>query len=451
MSRLTRFAKAINSEVKAIPGGFPPIQSSPWFWRPGVQLDESAVGKGAQNSIVLICLQILANGFAEAPLGVAERIEQEWDFIEEHPFTNLWQQPNEFMTDSDLVDYITYATRLDGNAYVHVTRNGFGDPIELWPLLPDMVEPRLFNEGFDGRSSNKFIDYYEYTPFGFPQRLPVEDVIHIKHGLDPSNHRKGLAPLKAVLREILGDEEAALFSASLLKNMGVPGVILTPSDPTDPGPTEAQADLIKENFQRNFGGRNRGAPLVTSGMFNVEVVSYSPQEMDLRSLRRLPEERIAAILGVPAVLAELGAGLDRNTMANNEEAGVKFTTRTLVPGWRRIEKQLSAQFATSYGFSSLLRPRFDTTDVQALAENRDLLFTRLNAGVAGGWLTVADARRAAGLDVDDWHDIFLRGSAQVEVPNTAEALEPPEVLELPDVSFNGSTPQLIEEPARSDR
>jgi hypothetical protein len=83
----------------------------------------------------------------------------------------------------------------------------------------------------------------------------------------------------------------------------------------DPG-----ANAIKANFRERFGGDNRGEPLVISGKVKVQVLSFSPQQMDLTALRRVPEERISGVTGVPAIVAGLGAGLDRSTFANFGEA-----------------------------------------------------------------------------------------------------------------------------------
>ena len=51
--------------------------------------------------------------------------------------------------------------------------------------------------------------------------------MHFRFGLDPENDRKGRSPLAGVLREVFTDDEAANYTASLLRNMGVPGIIVS--------------------------------------------------------------------------------------------------------------------------------------------------------------------------------------------------------------------------------
>jgi HK97 family phage portal protein len=238
--------------------------------------------------------------------------------------------------------------------------------------------------------------------------------------MDPNNYRLGMAPLKVVLREILGDEEAGQFTTALLKNMGVPGVILSPDEPGDPGPSKDQADAIKDQYLEKFGGEKRGEPLVLTGRMKVEVVSFSPTEMDMTALRRLPEERVCAVLGVPPIIANLGAGLDRSTFSNMDEAGEHFAERKLVPTWRTIEKQLTAQLGPDFDIAENQRLRFDMRDVRALQEELSNLWLRVDRSIRSGWITVAEGKRIVGLEAQKADEVYLRPIVTVAVPAGAE-------------------------------
>ena len=127
----------------------------------------------------------------------------------------------------------------------------------------------------------------------------------------------------AYLREIYGDESAGQMATALLANSGVPSVLITPKD--DYGLTETEAEQISRTYQQKVGGKNKGKPLILSGSMNVEKLAFSPKDLDIGALRRVPEERISAVLGVPAILAGLGAGLDRATYNNTSELREFFT------------------------------------------------------------------------------------------------------------------------------
>ena len=205
--------------------------------------------------------------------------------------------------------------------------------------------------------------------------------------------------------------------------MAIPGVILSPRDDAMGGPTREEAEAISEMYKEKFGGKNRGAPMVLSGAMNVEVVSFSPDQMKLAELRRIPEERVAAVLGVPAVLAGLGAGLDAATFNNTKELREFFTESKLVPMWTMVAQEMTHQ---------LLRPEFNGNDnqycefdvgnVRALADDKDNLYKRMNTAVQGGWVTIGEARKVVGLEADDRHDVYLRPLNMIQVTEDGSPL-----------------------------
>lgn len=420
MGRFKDFWLGKDIEEKALGYGHPSQFHGPWFnWPTQSFTGLKEIGDGSANSAVTACLITLAAGTAEAPLRVWETQEGDVDPLYGHPAERLWARPNDHMTEDLMAWYITWAVHVQGNAYIVKVRNPFNDVIELWPLLPHLVEPKTFNDIGLGSATNGFIDFYEYDPDGRIRIIPVEDMIHIRLGFNSNNHRLGYSPLEPVLKEILGDEEASKFSTALLRNMGVPGVVLSPDSQGDPGPNLEEAERIKEMYSQKFGGEKRGEPLVLTGRMKVDVVSWSPTQMDLRALRRLPEERVSAVLGVPAILAGLGAGLDRSTFANMDEAGEHFTERKLVPFWRTIEKQVSAQLGPDVGLAENEFFQFDLQKIRALSEEKEKLWLRVDRSVRSGWLTVADARRIVGLPTTPADDIYLRPIVTAAVPASA--------------------------------
>ncbi len=269
------------------------------------------------------------------------------------------------------------------------------------------------------------ITHYEYTTSGRPVRIELADIVPFRTALDPDDHRKGFAPLKTALREVMTDEEANLFTAALVKNTGIPGVVLSPDDDTSIGIGETAAEEIVETWKAKFSGARRGEPFVPFRKMKVQTVAFSPEQMQFSSVVRIPEERISAVLGVPALLAGLGAGLERATYSNARSLREFFTETTLAPLWRIYAAQLSRSLLPDFDTRVDRRIRFDTTDVRALQEDQNDLWKRVGGAVRDGFATVADARRTVGLDVDESHDVFLRGLNVVEVPVEGEPEEEP--------------------------
>lgn len=385
---------------------------SPWWISPaGYMRQLRDVGAGTSSSIVVASLNVLVNGFSEAPLAVYEpNPDGTPTIVDPHDVSTLIESPNPVMTSDLLWHHYIWSTRVDGNAYWYKERNLAGGVVELWPLRSDLVKPKAY------QGSPNLIDFYEYRPTGTAVYLDPADVVHLRSGLDPNDHRLGQAPLKVVLKEILGDEEASRFSSALLSNMAIPGVILSPG-PGELGPTEADADRIRDGWRERFGGDRRGDPLVLSGPMQVQVVAFSPKDLDLKALRRVPEERISAVLGVPAILAGLGAGLEASSGRSESVTLVEmFTERTLVPEWRRVGRILTRSLLPEFDDRTDRWVDFDLSDVRSLQEDENAIWTRVDTAIRTGWLTVAEGKRMVGMEPLPEDEVYLRSVGTTERP-----------------------------------
>jgi len=379
------------------------------------------LGDGTGNSAVIACLSVLATAFAEPSLLVSER-NSEGDYSRDmnHDAVKLFRRPNPYMTQQLLANYIVTSLNANGDAFIFKNRNARGKVVELVPLMPHLVEAK--------GNENELITHFSYQPQGGVQgedsvKIPKADMIHLRQNVDPNNMRRGLAPLRGVLREIAGDEAAGQYTAALLHNMAVPGVILSPRDDAMGGPTREEAEAIAEMYKQKFGGKNRGAPMVLSGAMNVEIVSFSPDQMKLAELRRIPEERVSAVLGVPAVLAGLGAGLDSATYSNTKELREFFTESKMVPMWNMVAQELTHQLLQpEFSANENQYCEFDVSGVRALADDKDNLYKRMNTAVQGGWVTIGEARKVVGLEADNRHDVYLRPLNMIQVTEDGSPL-----------------------------
>ena len=371
------------------------------------------IGNGSGNSAVAACLSVLATAFAEPKLNVMKEDEVGQDIVlAKHPVSKLFKRPNPFMSGAILSHYLVSSISVEGDAYLFKNRNNKGQVVQLVPLMPAFVKPKGDTE--------RLITRYEYTPTTDTVDIDPKDIIHIRTGVDPNDHRRGYAPIKTVLREILGDEAAGQYSTALLHNMAIPGVILSPSSDAMGGPTREEAEAISEMYKSKFGGANRGMPMVLTGSMNIDVVSFSPQDMNLIELRRLPEERVSAVMGVPAVLAGLGAGLSSATYSNTRELREYFTEQKLVPLWRTVAEELTYQLLPEFDDNDNIYCKYEVESVRALSQDQDELYKRMNTAVSGGWATIGEARNAVGLAADDSHNVYLRPLNMQQVEATGK-------------------------------
>lgn len=389
------------------------------------------VGDGSGSSVVMAICAWIARTFPEAPLQV---LDAKGEVVPAHPLLDLLDNPNPFYDGlllwmATLIDYT-----VSGNAYWLKVRGAYGRVVELWYAPQWMIQPRWPADG------SAYIDHYDYVPLARPIRVEPEDIVHFRFGIDPNNTRKGLSPLASVLREIFTDDEAANFTGSLLRNLGVPGVIISP-DTNDGGMTPEEAEGVKAKFEQKFGGDQRGRALVLEGPAKVAVLSFSPDQMNLKELRRIPEERVAAVLGIHPMVVGLGAGLDRSTLNNMEEARQAAYESNIIPTQRILGSALRRQLLRDFSDPARHKIGFDLSEVRVLQPDQDALYTRLNKAVQGGWLTIAEARKAANWEVKAEHEVyvFTRGATLVPA-GYLDGLDQPFDTAHPPAALGAQTP-----------
>lgn len=370
---------------------------------------QRAVGDGLRSSVVVAPIMWMARTFPEAPIQV---LDEDGAPVPGHPMVAILRRPNPFY--SGLVMWMaTIASwALTGDAYWLKIRNGAGQVVELWWTPSVLIEP------FPDPDGKAFIKHYIYRPGDGPEiEIANDDLVHFRYGLDPDNPRRGWSPLKSVLREVFTDDEAAIFTAALLHNMGIPGVIVSPKKGEQP-PSPDDVAAVKDYVDDEFTGDRRGKPLVFSGPTDVQQFGFDPRALDLRQLRRIPEERLSGVLGIPAILCGFGAGLERSTFANYEEARAAGHEDCIIPTQRIFGEDLWHQLLPDFDTAAALRAvGWDRSQVRVLQEDRTKEAERAATLVGAGIWTRKAALNALGEEADDLlDDVYLLKLSTVVTP-----------------------------------
>jgi phage portal protein BeeE len=136
--------------------------------------------------------------------------------------------------------------------------------------------------------------------------------------------------------------------------------------------------------------------MVLSGAMDITNLSQSPESMALEKIRRIPEERISAALGIPAVVVGLGAGLDRSTFANMEEAGRQAYEQFLIPTQKAFASTLNRFLMPEFTDTTKEKLAFDYSEVAALQDNQDSLAVRAELLYSAGIIDRAQALTMVG-------------------------------------------------------
>lgn len=390
-----------------------PRSSGAWGLLNRTALNYAALVRPDASPIVVACVRWVQRTFTEAPpileLWVQDRAE--WEQHQRDEFLDLLERPNDFYNGATLWKAIVADLMLNGTAYWLKVRSATGRVVQLWWAPASAIEPKA-----DERDPTVFISHYEYRPDGGEAIiLREQDVVQFRDGIDPTNPRKGLSPMKSLMREIFTDDEAANMTASLLRNMGVPGVIITPEGGTI---GREAAEEVKQGWMDKFGGDKKGEPLVLGGAAKVTQFGFSPEQMQLRALRGIPEERITAVLGVNAAVVGLGAGLSTTKVgATLREYREEAFESTIIPMYREMASELTHQLLIpDFKASPDWRVVFDLTRVRVLQDDENKRAERVRGIVNDGLATVAEGRRALGLIVLPEHEVYLRRGGLVPVP-----------------------------------
>lgn len=392
-----------------------------------------SVGDGSGNSIVVAAVGWIGRNFPSAPPRVQEK-DSDGELgnptdVGAMRLEELLRAPNpvygrRLMEMALIADYWITGKA----ARLKVRDETDGRVLSLWYAPSWSIKPKR-REG-----SRNFVDFYEYKPTADTRyELRPEDVVYHRFGFDPDNPIDGISPLGSVLREIYTDDEAAIYVSTILRNLGVPGVIIVPDEEVDVEPEDA--DAIKAQFTNEFTREGRGRPMVLSAKSRIERVSFSPQELNLRDLRKIPEERVTAVLGLPAIVAGMGAGLDRSTFANFSEAREAAYEENIVPTHDLWDDDLRIQLLPDFVAdpTEFVLNR-DYSEVRVLQEDENKRWERFGAAFEKGAITLRAFNQGVGLPVDEKErdSYFVRPSIKVSLaefdPETigvAPAPEPP--------------------------
>jgi len=382
------------------------------------------------SSLIMAVLLWITRRWPEAPLYLENG---KGDAIYEHPMLKLLNRPNPNYSGTVLWFGAILSLVWDGNGYIIKVRNKRTlAPIQFWYVPHFMVEP-MVNSG-----STAFIDYYQYAPGNGPiVKLDPSDVVHLRYGIDPYNQRKGMSPLRSIARGAVTDEEADNFAASMLHNMGVPGLLVTP-DYAGMGGTQMQTGdptELKKYIKEHLTGDNRGEAMVFSGPTKLQQFGFDPKSMDLSTLRGIPEERVSAVTGIPAAVVGFGSGLAQTKVgATMKELREMAYEDGIIPIQRLVGPELETQLLDDFEPNpDEWTVKYDLSVVRVLQDDQDALYKRTIDAFNGGLISRAQGKQALGFDTLPTDEIRRVPFSTTEV-NEGEALP----VELP-VTISAAT------------
>ena len=278
------------------------------------------------------CVRILSEAIAGLPLHLYRY--KEGGGKEQAVDTNLYRllhdEPNPEMTSFVFRETLMTHLLLWGNAYAQIIRNGKGEVIALYPLMPNKMSVDRDEKGQL---------YYTYlraneeaaTMTGNTVTLKPSDVLHIPGlGFDGLVGYSPIAMAKNAIGMAIACEE---FGAKFFANGAAPsGVLEHPGTIKDPA-------KVRDSWNSTFGGSaNSGKVAVLEEGMKYTPISISPEQAQFLETRKFQNNGIARIFRVPPHMV---GDLEKSSFSNIEQQSLEFVKYTLEPWVVRWEQALS--------------------------------------------------------------------------------------------------------------
>ncbi|HEY7825054.1 MAG TPA: phage portal protein [Acidimicrobiia bacterium] len=334
-------------------------------------------------SAVYASVRLVADTIATLPLDQFIRVDgQRTPFRPRDPWVG---RPSLTMPRTTFWQQAMMSLLLDGNAFVHLGRDGAGRIVDLQVLNPTHVHI------LDGRRG------YQVDGHG---TLPVGEVLHVTEMLLPGKER-GTSRIEQA-KESLGLGIALQeYASTFFGNGAFPGVVLEiPGEPTLEQRQEIQATW--ENQHR--GTRKAHKPAILMNGAKATPMTANPAETQLLEQRRYAVEEVARLFRVPPFM--LGVTTPGSvSYASVEQQMLFYAEHTVRPYAEMLEAAFSQLLVNEDSFIKF--------NLNALV--RADLTTRTDAyskALLAGYMSVNEVRA-----LEDMRDVDSGGLHRVPLQN----------------------------------
>ena len=351
-----------------------------------------------QTTAVYACVRILAEAIASLPIHVYKYTEvgKEQD-IDHQLYYLLHDEPNPDMTSFVFRETLMSHLLIWGNSYAQIIRDGRGQVLALYPLMPDRMTVKR-----DDRGELYYV--YQRSEEDNPNFkdkgniiLKKSEVLHVPGlGFDGLIGYSPIAMAKNAVGMTLATEE---YGASFFANGANPGGVLEhPGILKDPS-------KVRESWNQVYQGTNNShkVAVLEEGM-SYKTIGIPPNEAQFLETRKFQINEIARLYRIPPHMV---GDLEKSSFSNIEQQSLEFVKYTLDPWVVRFEQAFQ---------KALLLP--DEKKTTFIKFNVDGLLrgdyqSRMNGYAIGrqnGWLSTNDIRRLEDmnpLSKEEGGDLYL--------------------------------------------
>lgn len=351
-----------------------------------------------QMTAVYACVRILSEAIAGLPLHMYRyKDDGGKEKALDHPlYLLLHDEPNPEMSSFVFRETLMTHLLLWGNAYAQIIRNGKGEVVALYPLMPNKM---TVSRDETGQLYYTYQKSQEELPKDntYTVTLHPSDVLHIPGlGFDGLVGYSPIAMAKNAIGLAIATEE---YGSKFFANGAAPsGVLEHPGTIKDP-------QRVRESWMSQFGGSvNSNKIAVLEEGLKYTPISISPEQAQFLETRKFQINEIARIFRVPPHMV---GDLEKSSFSNIEQQSLEFVKYTLDPWVVRWEQSIQR---------TLLKPEEKKTyfvkfNVEGLLRGD---YQSRMSGYAtarqNGWMSANDIRELENLDripAEDGGDLYL--------------------------------------------
>lgn len=324
-----------------------------------------------QTTAVYACVRILAETIASLPLHTYKYTKDGKEKATEHQlYYLLHNEPNPEMTSFVFRETLMSHLLLWGNAYAQIIRDGRGQVVALYPLLPDKMR-------VDRNTSGEL--YYEYHSDKGVFVLSRDDVLHIPGlGFDGLIGYSPIAMAKNAIGMAIATEE---YGASFFANGANPGGVLEhPGIVKDPS-------KIRDSWNQIYQGSSNAhrIAVLEEGM-KFQQIGIPPEQAQFLETRKFQINEIARLFRIPPHMV---GDLEKSSFSNIEQQSLEFVKYTLDPWVIRWEMAMQKALL----LPSEKRTHFIKLNVDGLLRgDYQSRMTGYSIGRQNGWMSANDIR-----------------------------------------------------------
>jgi len=357
----------------------------------GGGITEAGVSVNHSNALkfsaVWACVNVLAQDVAGLPLMVYRRLPRGKEVASEHPlYAVLHDKSNPEMTALNFRRTLQAHVVTWGNAYAEIERNGAGDVIGLWPLLPDRTTAHRVN----GR---KVI----ITRVGATDiTLAAENVLHITGlGFDGLRGYSVIGMARQAIGAALAAEQ---FGAAFFGHGARPGGVITRPDQM---PEENQQRFRRSwnRIHEGLSGAQRIA-ILDEGM-DYKSIGIPPEEAQFIATRQHSVEDIVRFFRVPPHKVQ---HLLRSTYSNITDENRSYVTDTLHPWLVCWEQEINTTLFRPEEQRELFAEHNAEGRLRGSPTERSDFYMK---GINNGWLSPNDVREMENMGAIDGGDTYF--------------------------------------------